>query len=210
MGGATPLWTVFVTAGAALFGAGLGAWIPVFRDKRTWQREHEKHWRDTRLEVYKEFLVAHREYLAYILLDGTKIRAAEHPRLQEMMPFFDEEGRPVRQRQEAAFTALRLVAMSQETEDTLVKLVKAARQIACARAGGRQPKDIDSKLFATASMYEQEFIDSARREMGLPPLERKHGSEARPAEEMLGAIPGETAEKINTSELNATKRSSIN
>lgn len=111
MGGTTlPIWAVFVTAGAALIGAGLGAWIPILRDRRTWKREHEKYWQDTRLDAYKEFLTAHREYLTYIMLKNTQIKAANHPRYAERMPIFDAKGRSVRQRQEAAFTALRLVA----------------------------------------------------------------------------------------------------
>lgn len=195
--GTAPLWTYFITGGAALLGAGIGAWIPFFRDKRAWQREHEKHWQDTRLETYKEFLAAHREYLAYVMLDSTKVQARKHPRLDELMPFFDGEGRPVRQRQEAAFTALRLVAMEQQTEEAMVRLVTGARQIACARATTQDPKDINSELFALTSRYEQEFINAARSEMGLPTLDRAYGSSTLPptdsAQQILGAIPGEVA-----------------
>jgi hypothetical protein len=198
MGTTTPFWTVFVTAGAALFGAGIGAWIPFFSDKRTWQREHEKHWQDTRLETYKEFLTAHREYLAYVMLDSTIIEARSHPRYEEMIPFFDAEGRPVRQRQEPAFTALRLVAMSQQTETAMVKVVTSVRQVACARAE-HDPKNILSELFAAVSRYEEEFIVAARREMGLSPPGRSYGSKALPTAEgaspvemVIGAIPGDT------------------
>ena len=192
MGATTPLWTVFVTAGAALLGGVMGGWFAFFRDKRAWLHEHEKHWQETRLETYKEFLTAHREYLAYVMLDTTRIEARMHPRLDEMMPFFDADGRPVRQRQEAAFTALRLVTLNQETEAAMVKLVTSARQIACARAE-YDPKSIHSDLFAATSRYEQEFINAARRELGLAPLDRVFESrDPSEAETILGAIPGET------------------
>jgi hypothetical protein len=172
----TPLWTVFVTASAALLGVGLGALLQVHRDKRSWQREHAQHWIETRLDIYKEFIVAHREYLAYVMQESTQIKATAHPHLTERMPIFDAEGRLIRQRQEAAFTALRLVAVGQDTERAMARLVTAARQVACARADHSDPKNVDSELFVTAQRFERQFINSARKDLGLQPLKREYGS----------------------------------
>jgi hypothetical protein len=171
----TPVWSYFVSGGAALLGAGIGAFIPFYRDKRLWKRESEKYWLDTRLATYKELLSAHRQYLAYVMLPDTLIEALPHPRFPgELMPFFDEKGRPVVERHDAAFSALRLVAMSQPTEQAMANLVTSARQVACARAE-MQPKQLGSGLFEKTSSYEQAFINEARRELGLPELERGYG-----------------------------------
>lgn len=138
------------------------------------QRELEKSWRETRLETYNDFLRAHRQYIAYVLEKEAKIEARPHPGPDvpdQKMPFFDDKGRPVRERHEAAFSAVRLVASEQSTEQAMVNLVTSARQVACARAE-YLPEDIPSHLFRKMSVDEQAFINAARRELGLGAQER--------------------------------------
>ena len=159
---------------AALLGAFIGVLFSFWKERSGWRREVEKDWRDTRMKTYNDFLSAHRRYIAYVLDKDAKVEARKHPDSklpEQQMPFFDEKGRPVRESHEAAFSAVRLVALDQSTEQTMATLVTSARQIACARAE-HIPDAIPQELFRKMSLDEQAFIDAARRELGLGKLER--------------------------------------
>ncbi|MEU7141693.1 hypothetical protein ABZ942_19740 [Nocardia sp. NPDC046473] len=166
-----------ISALAVLLGVLLGGWLAVRNQERQWRRDHERQWRDIRLSTYNEFVSAYRQYVAFALEPAARISAVPHPRLpNELMPFFDEAGRPYKERLESAWIAARLVFESHETANAGLQVVTAARQVAAARAiHGAQ--DVPSELFAQLWTAQYTFVASARRELGLRVLPRFDGVE---------------------------------
>lgn len=124
-----------VTAVVALVGVVLGGYLSLRNQDRLWKRDHARQWRDIRLSIYREFLAAYRHYVAFALEPTARISAVPHPRYQgELMPLFDEIGRPYKERMEGGFAAVRLISDREETVRAAVKVVIAVRQIAAARA----------------------------------------------------------------------------
>ncbi|MEU5262574.1 hypothetical protein [Amycolatopsis sp. NPDC021455] len=166
-----------ITAVVALLGVVLGGWLTLRNQDRSWSREHARQWRDIRLETYNEFLAAYRQYVAFTLEPTAKIAAIPHPRLpDQMMPFFDEAGRPYKEKFESALTAVRLVSDLPDTVRTCVYLVRAARQVAAARATLSEA-DLTSDSFANLWSAEKEFLAAAREELGLSAMPRTPGYE---------------------------------
>jgi hypothetical protein len=63
------------------------------------------------LATYQDFLTAYREYLSFAQDPNAKISAIPHPRRSdEMMPFFDADGRPYKEKLEATRMAVSLVS----------------------------------------------------------------------------------------------------
>lgn len=166
-----------ITALLALLGVALGGWLTLRNHDRSWQREHARQWRDIRLDTYNTFLTAHRQYVAFTLEPTAKITAIPHPRLpDQMMPFFDEAGRPYKENVDSALTAVRLVSDLPETVRTCVYLVRAARQIAASRATLSE-SDLPSESFARLWSVERDFLAAAREELGLSAMPRNPGYE---------------------------------
>lgn len=166
-----------ITAVVALVGVMLGGWLTLRNQDRSWNREHARQWRDIRLATYNEFLSAYRQYVAFTLEPTANIAAIPHPRLpDQMMPFFDETGRPYKEKLESAFTAVRLVSDLPDTVRTCVFLVRAARQIAAARATLSE-SDLPSEPFEKLWSAEKEFLAAAREELGLSAMSRTPGIE---------------------------------
>ncbi|MFC0104921.1 hypothetical protein [Kibdelosporangium aridum] len=165
-----------ITAVVALLGVVIGGWLTVRNQERSWQREHSRQWRDIRLAAYNEFLAACRQYIAFTLEPTAKITAVPHPREPgQMMPFFDEAGRPYKEKLESAFTAVRLVSELPDTVRTVVTVVNRARQIAAARATHSEA-DLPSEPFKVLWSAEQEFLIAARLELGLSAMPRTPGN----------------------------------
>jgi hypothetical protein len=117
-------------------------------------------------------LSAYRQYVAFTLEPTAHITAVPHPRKPgELMPFFDEIGRPYKERLEAGFTAVRLVSELPDTVSTVIGVVTAARQIAAARVTHSE-SDLPSQAFQKLWAAEQEFLVAVRRELGLSPMPR--------------------------------------
>ncbi len=89
-----------------------------------------------------------------------------------MMPFFDEVGRPYKEKLEAAFTAVRLVSEHPDTVRTCIGVVTGARQVAAARAN-YSAADLPSEPFEELWSAEQAFLIAARKELGLTAMERE-------------------------------------
>lgn len=122
---------------------------------------------DIRLSAYQDFLSAYRAYLAYAQDPSSKISAVPHPRrTDELMPFFDADGRPYREKLEAARMTVSLVSKSPETIDALLMLMKRVRAIAAARAN-YSPGDIPGELFKNLFAAHHSFVAAARKELGL-------------------------------------------
>jgi hypothetical protein len=165
-----------ITAVVALLGVVIGGWLTVRNQERSWQREHARQWRDIRLAAYDDFLAACRQYIAFTLEPTAKIIAVPHPREPGgMMPFFDEVGRPYKEKLESTFTAVRLVSELPDTVRTCVGVVNAARQIAAARATFSEA-ELPSEPFKTLWSAEQQFLIAARQELGLTAMPRTPGS----------------------------------
>ena len=156
-----------VTALLTLLGVALGGWLSVRNQDRMWHRDHARQWRDIRLSTYKDFLSAYREYIAYAQAPTAKITAVPHPtRDGEMMPFFDDDGRPYKEKLEATRMAVSLVSELPETRDALLLLMRRARSVAAARAV-HSPGDITSEVFQELFAAHNAFVSAARRELGL-------------------------------------------
>lgn len=167
-----------VTASVALLGVLLGGWLSFRNQDRLWWRDHARQWRDVRLSTYNNFLTAYRQYVAFTLEPTANITAVPHPRLpEELMPFFDETGRPYKEKLEAAFTAVRLVSEFPDTVSTCIGVVICARQIAAARAHLSET-DLPSEPFRELWLAEQAFLTTARQELGLQPMSRDPAREA--------------------------------
>ena len=161
-----------VTAVVALLAVALGGWLSTRNQDRLWQRDHERQWRDIRLSAYTNFLSVYRQYVAFALEPTANITAVPHPRVAgQMMPFFDEAGRPYKEKLEAAFTAVRLVSEQPDTVRTCIGVVTPARQIAAARAA-HSPAELPSDSFGELWSAEQAFLVAARKELGLLPMDR--------------------------------------
>lgn len=90
-----------------------------------------------------------------------------HPRYPgELIPFFDEAGRPYKERLEGEFAAVRVVSELQETVHSANRVVIAVRQIAAARATVAEA-DIPLDAFKNLAAAEQELLSAIRRELGL-------------------------------------------
>lgn len=99
-----------ISALAVLSGVLLGGWLTIRNQDRQWHRDHQREWRDIRLRTYNEFVAAYRQYVAFAVDPAARITAVPHPwAADELMPFFDELGRPYKERLEAAWvSALRV------------------------------------------------------------------------------------------------------
>jgi hypothetical protein len=145
-----------------------------FRNQdRLWWRDHDRQWRDIRLATYNEFLSAYRQYVAFTLEPTANITSVPHPRVPgEQMPFFDDVGRPYKERLESTFTAVRLVSALPQTVNACIGVVTGARQIAAARAAHSE-RDLPSEPFRDLWSAEQAFLITARKELGLPAMSRE-------------------------------------
>ena len=83
------------------------------------------------------------------------------------MPFFDADGRPYREKLEAARMGVTLVSREPETRDALFLVMRCARAIAAARAT-IPPENIGDDLFLNLFAAHNAFISAARKELGLP------------------------------------------
>ncbi|MFJ9656159.1 hypothetical protein [Streptomyces microflavus] len=164
---------VIVAGFGSLIGVLLGGWLTVRNNDRMAQRENVRQWRDIRLLACNQFLTAHRKYVSFILEPTAVITAIPHPRdTAQLMPFFDESGRPYKEELESTFTAMRLVAENPETVRAGVQLVRGARRLAAARASLPE-SDLPSDDFQELWNAEQKFLNSMRAEIGLPPMPRQ-------------------------------------
>jgi hypothetical protein len=160
--------SIAITAAVTLIGVALGGWLSVWNQDRVWQREHARQWRDIRLSAYREFLSAYREYLAFIQDPSSKIAAVPHPhRLDELMPFFDADGRPYKEKLESARMVVTLVSQESETRDAVFLVMRHVRAIAAARATS-SPKEIGEDLFVKLFAAHNDFVSAGRKELGLP------------------------------------------
>ena len=124
-----------ITAVVALVGVLIGGGLTLYNQDRAWRRERDRQWRDIRLATYADFLAAHREYIAFALDPGAEIVAHPSPKnASVLMPFFDESGRPYKEKLERTKTAVWLVSETRATAAASQRLVKRARQVAAARA----------------------------------------------------------------------------
>ena len=124
-----------LSAATTLIAVVLGGWLTVRAQDRLWRRDHQRQWRDIRIEAYTRYLTAFREYIAYILRPATKVQAVPRPRRpQEFMPFFDETGSPYKERLEAEKTALRLIAVGPRVVRACNLMIRCARALAADRA----------------------------------------------------------------------------
>ena len=156
-----------ITALVTLLAVSLGGWLSLRNQDRMWHRDHERQWRDIRLANYQEFLTAYREYLAFAQDPKAKISAVPHPQRDGvMMPFFDADGRPYKEKLEAARMGVSLVSELSETRDALLVLMRRVRQIAAARAT-HSPADMPDQLFPALFAAHGAFLSAARKELGL-------------------------------------------
>lgn len=156
-----------LTAVVTLVAVVLGGWLSLRGQDRSWRRDHARQWRDIRLEAYKDFIIAFRQYIAYVLEPAAKISAVPHPRRPDyLMPFFDQGGRPYKERLESAKTKVRLVAQSQSVLQELQDVIQYARAVAAERAS-RGVNELSSGNFELLWEAEDRFISAARRELGL-------------------------------------------
>jgi hypothetical protein len=159
--------TTATTAAVALLGVLLGGWLTGRNQDRSWRREHARQWRDIRLATYSEFVSAYRQYVAFALEPNANITAVPHPRISDvLMPFFDEEGRPYKERLDAASVAVRLVAESRDTMKACAAVVQNARGIAAARAAHSEA-DLPSEAFEDLWSAQDDFLNATRRELDL-------------------------------------------
>jgi hypothetical protein len=155
-----------------MLGVLLGGWLTIKNQDRLWRHDHARQWRDIRLAIYRDFLSAYREYIAFTLEPTASISAVPHPRKPgALMPYFDASGRPYKERLEATKTAVRLVSELPDTLNALDALVARARDVAATRAThdvGHTPAEDFQKLWEA----ERAFLKTARQELGLPAMLR--------------------------------------
>jgi len=154
-------------AAATLLGVLLGGWLTVWNQDRVWRRDDARQWRDIRLSAYRDFLSAYRGYLAFVQDPDSKITAVPHPsRADELMPYFDDDGRPYREKLEGARMAVTLVSQNPNTRDAVFLVMRRVRAIAAARAT-QSPGDVPNDLFISLFAAHNAFVSAARSELGL-------------------------------------------
>jgi hypothetical protein len=159
-----------VTGIAALLGVFLGGMLTFRNQERAWAREHRRQWRDVRLEASIAFVAATRAMLVYLSSPAAAITTAPHPRRPgEMIPYFDEVGRQLREEMEAAITKIRLVAHSLETARAAHVVVVDLRLLAVGRAAHGHD-DVPDELFVRFWASQQQFLTAARAEVELAEL----------------------------------------
>jgi hypothetical protein len=128
----------------------IGGFMTLKNQERSWAREHQRQWRDIRLKSFMEFVAAYRAMLAYISSPSAEITASPHPRREEqMIPYFDETGRQLREQMEATITQIRLIAQNLETATSAHEVVYDLRSLAAARATQSHDK-VPNSLFTSA------------------------------------------------------------
>lgn len=163
-----------ITAVVALAGVLLGGWLTLRNQDRAWRREHARQWRDIRLATYAEFLTAYREYISFVLDPAAQIVARPHPGdSSQLMPFFDKNGRPYKEKLEAAKTSVRLVSELPATVATSRQLVLRARHVATATAT-HSVGEIPHEDFKQLWDAERKFLDASRQELGLSEMDWKN------------------------------------
>lgn len=158
-----------ITAVVTLLGVLVGGWLSVRNQDRLWHRDHARQWRDIRLAAYNDFLSAYRQYFAFTLEPEAKITTVVRPEVSEPLPYFDENGRPYKEKMDAALMAARLVSERPETLAALNGLATGARGIAAARAT-QAADSIPQDRFQRLWEAQQAFLTAARVELGLPPV----------------------------------------
>ncbi|WP_157877960.1 hypothetical protein [Streptomyces torulosus] len=160
-----------ITAVVALLGVVLGGWLSIHNQDRLSRRDHARQWRDIRLAAYKEFAAAYRQYVAFVLDPSANITAVPNPRFPgELMPVFDQAGRPYKERLETAATAVRLVCESPDTLRATNNVVWSVRQIANTRATQSEAA-LPSETFIALWSVQQAFLLAARQELGLAAIQ---------------------------------------
>jgi hypothetical protein len=158
---------VSITAVTTLVAVLLGGWLTLRSQDRSWRRDHQRQWRDIRLAAYTAFIDAFRDYVAYVLRPDARITSAPRPRPPyDLMPFFDEEGTPYRERLESSKTRLRLVCERAPVVAASNEMVRHARLLAAERAA-HDADHIAGKLFEQLWQSEREFVLAARQEFEL-------------------------------------------
>ncbi|WP_203883988.1 hypothetical protein [Planotetraspora kaengkrachanensis] len=158
--------TVWLSGLMALAGVGLGGLLSSRAQDRAWKREEQRRWRDARRATYGEFVSAVREYRLFVSGPDTRVEVWMHPDGTRLIPAIDSEDGECQTKMEASFTAVQMVAREQETVDKAHFLTSIARRVAVARVvygPGKVPSDLDESLFTA----ERDFINSARRDLGL-------------------------------------------
>jgi len=160
--------TTATTAAVALLGVVLGGWLTARNQDRTWRREHASQWRDIRLSAYSDFVSAYRQFVAFAMEPGAKITAKPNPRnASKILPFFDEQGRPYKERLEAAAVRVLVVSESSDTMRTSNDVVEGVRRIAAARATHSET-DVPDDVFASFFSAQTAFLSAVRRDLDLP------------------------------------------
>lgn len=158
---------VGVSATTTLVAVVLGGWLTVRAQDRLWRRDHQRQWRDIRIDAYIRFLTAFREYIAYVLRPTTRVLAVPRPRKpHDLMPVFDDAGSPFKERLDAAKTALRLIAASPRAVRACNTMIRHARLLAADRAT-HEVDAVASGRFEDLWSSEREFVLAAREELGL-------------------------------------------
>ncbi|MEV1110606.1 hypothetical protein AB0I95_18520 [Micromonospora sp. NPDC049751] len=176
-----------LTALVALLSVALGGYLSTRAQRRHWDRDHLRHWRDIRLSAFDDFLSAFRSYIAFALNPSAKIDAVPDAYSPgHLMPIFDNEGTDYKERMEAAKTKVRLVAQSQETLDALAQAVQQARQLAADRASSGVG-DIAQERIKKVWTAEHAFLAAARLELSLPPVSFPAYASPQPTD--VGLVP---------------------
>ncbi|MFE0155192.1 hypothetical protein ACFWY5_49205 [Nonomuraea sp. NPDC059007] len=157
---------VWLSGLIALAGVGLGGLLSSRAQDRAWKREEQRRWREARRSTYGDFVAAVREYRSFVSGPDTSVEVWMHPDGTRLIPAIGPGGAEYQTKMEAAFTAVQMVARDQETVDKAHFLAGIARRVAVARVvygPGKVPSDLDESLFTA----ERDFLNSARRDLGL-------------------------------------------
>ncbi|WP_326629898.1 hypothetical protein OIE67_38950 [Nonomuraea fuscirosea] len=161
---------VWLSGLMALAGVGLGGLLSSRAQDRAWKREEQRRWRDARRSTYGDFVAAVRQYRLFVSGPDAAVEVWMHPDGTRLIPAIGPGGADYQTKMEASFTAVQMVAQDQETVNKAHFLASIARRVAVARAvhgPGKVPSDLDESLFTA----ERDFLNSARRDLGLPDMD---------------------------------------
>ncbi|ONH61362.1 hypothetical protein CcI49_07225 [Frankia sp. CcI49] len=152
-----------------LVGVATGGIIASRAQTVTWRREEAGRERDTRQSVYARFISSAREWRAVVQSDQVVVREGGNVARGR-----HADGGPAQVETLKLQIEIRLVARHRETVDRAAEVVDAIRQVAKARPG-HEPGQIPDILIAACRQAERDFLDSARAELGIPPVDAGPG-----------------------------------
>jgi hypothetical protein len=161
-------YAVSLSAVLALVGVWLGSLLSARSVDRAARREEAYRWRDMRRACYGAFIGSVRDLQAYVTGTDSQVTITLSPADGKLVPSFDASGLLHRQRLDACYADVQLLARDDEVIRAATILYRLVYRLVIARGvyGRVIPDEVSDPLWEA----EREFINISRRDLTLSPL----------------------------------------